>query len=161
MSYHFRTVEDKDIPMLSEWLCAPHLREWWGDPDDELGLIKHDLDDPKINLMVVEYNSQPFAYIQNYRVIDWPQDYFLSFPKTTRAIDTFIGREDFLNKRHGRKYLHQHVQNLIRDGAEQIIIDPYLENKRAIKAYQSAGFHQHSLHNPDEGEICLMIYLKD
>jgi hypothetical protein len=48
----------------------------------------------------------------------------------------------------------------IRNGAEQIIIDPYLDNKRAIKAYQGAGFHQHSLHDTDEGEICLMIYFK-
>lgn len=161
MSYHFRAVEDRDLPMLSEWLRAPHLREWWGDPDDELGLIKHDLDDPKINLMVVEYNSQPFAYIQDYRVIDWPQDYFSSFPETTRAIDTFVGREDMLEKGHGRAYLRLHVQNLIKNGAEQIVIDPLYKNKRAIKAYQGAGFHQHSLHDTDEGEICLMIYLKD
>lgn len=161
MSYHFRIVKDKDVPMLSEWLYAPHLKQWWGDPDDELGLIKHDLDDPKINLMIVEYGSQPFAYVQDYRVSDWPQDYFSSFPKTTRAIDTFIGREDFLNKGHGRLYLRQHVENLIRNGTEQIVIDPVFDNKRAIKAYQGAGFHEHSLHETQEGLICLMVYVKD
>lgn len=99
MSYHFRVVEEADLPLLGKWLRAPHLRAWWGDPNDELGLIKHDLNDPKINLMMVEYQSQPFAYIQDYRVVDWPQDYFAEFPISTRAIDTFIGRVDMLEKR--------------------------------------------------------------
>lgn len=161
MSYHFRVVEDVDIPMLSEWLCAPHLRKWWGDANDELKLIKHDLNDPTINLMVVEYNSQPFAYIQDYRVADWPQDYFSTFPVTTRAIDTFIGLEEMIGIGHGRGYLRQHVQSLIENGAEQIVIDPVFENKRAIKAYQGAGFQKHSLHETDEGEICLMVYKQD
>ena len=160
MSYHFRVVEEADLPLLGKWLRAPHLRAWWGDPSDELGLIKHDLNDPKINLMMVEYQSQPFAYIQDYRVVDWPQDYFAEFPISTRAIDTFIGREDMLEKGHGRAYLRQHITALIEEGAEQIVIDPLYKNKRAIKAYEGAGFQIHSRHETDEGEICLMVYVK-
>lgn len=157
--YQFRKVERNDFPMLGEWLRSPQLLKWWGDPEDEHRLIRHDADDPKINLMIVSHDSIPFAYIQDYCVHDWPQDYFASFAATTRAIDTFIGLDEMIGKGHGSSYLQQHIKHLISNGAEQIVIDPYVTNDRAIKAYENAGFTKHSECETNEGSVCLMTYL--
>ncbi|MEW7008124.1 GNAT family N-acetyltransferase [Lentilitoribacter sp. EG35] len=158
-TYQFRNVERNDFPMLGEWLRSPELLKWWGDPEEEHRLIRHDINDPKINLMIVSLNEMPFAYVQDYCVHDWPQDYFASFPPTTRAIDTFIGIDEMIGKGHGHGYLGQHIENLISHGAEQIVIDPYVANERAIKAYEKSGFKKHSEHETHEGRICLMTYV--
>lgn len=158
-TYQFRKVERNDFPMLGEWLRSPELLNWWGDPEDELRLIRHDVDDPKINLMIVSHNSIPFAYIQDYCVHDWPQDYFASLSATARAIDTFIGLDEMIGKGHGSSYMRQHIENLLHNGAEEVVIDPHVVNKRAIKAYENAGFKKFSECEANEGRVCLMRYV--
>lgn len=133
--------------------------KWWGDPEDEHRLIRHDVDDPKINLLIVSYASVPFAYVQDYCVHDWPQDYFASFAATTRAIDTFIGLDEMIGKGHGSSYMRQHIEQLLSNGAKDVVIDPYAANERAIKAYENAGFKKLREYETDEGTICLMRYV--
>ena len=36
----FRPVGAPDYPLLRGWLSAPHVRAWWGDPEEELGFIR-------------------------------------------------------------------------------------------------------------------------
>ena len=36
----FRPVTAADLPLLATWLEAPHIRDWWGDPEEELGFIR-------------------------------------------------------------------------------------------------------------------------
>ncbi len=36
----FEPVAEGHLPMLLAWLSEPHVRQWWGDPDVELGLIR-------------------------------------------------------------------------------------------------------------------------
>lgn len=158
-SYEFRKVERNDFPMLGEWLRSPELLKWWGDPEDEYRLIRHDVDDPKINLMIVSYNTKPFAYIQDYCVHDWPQEYFSQFATSARAIDTFIGVDAMIGKGHGSRYLTQHIQHLLCRGAEDVVIDPYVKNTRAIRAYEKAGFKRVRNYETDEGKICLLKFI--
>ena len=36
----FHPATAADLPLLREWTETPHWREWWGDPDEELGFIR-------------------------------------------------------------------------------------------------------------------------
>ena len=36
----FTPVEPAHYPLLHKWLNEPHMREWWDDPDEELGKIR-------------------------------------------------------------------------------------------------------------------------
>ena len=36
----FVPVEPQHYPLLQKWLAEPHMQEWWGDPDTELGYIR-------------------------------------------------------------------------------------------------------------------------
>jgi hypothetical protein len=36
----FAPVTAADYPMLRRWLESPHMREWWGEPNRELGYIR-------------------------------------------------------------------------------------------------------------------------
>ena len=36
----FRPVERDDYALLADWLQRAHWREWWGEPETELGYIR-------------------------------------------------------------------------------------------------------------------------
>ena len=36
----FLPVEPKHYPLLRKWLGEPHMQEWWGEPEEELGFIR-------------------------------------------------------------------------------------------------------------------------
>ncbi len=36
----FVAVTPEHYGLLGAWLRAPHMREWWGDPEEELGFIR-------------------------------------------------------------------------------------------------------------------------
>lgn len=144
--------------MLAEWLRTDQVSAWWGNPDEELDLISQELDESKVNHMIVSFDDKPFAFIQDCCVHDWSQDYFAPFPETARGIDTFIGRDDMIGKGHGHAYVRQHAAKLIEDGAEQVIIDPVSDNIRAINAYEKAGFQKLSEIVVDGVAIQLMVF---
>ena len=49
----FAPVVEADYPLLDRWLRSPHVREWWGDPEEELG---------KILAMVPRAGTPPFPF---------------------------------------------------------------------------------------------------
>ena len=39
-NYDFRPLVQDDLPVMRSWLERPHMREWWGEPEEELGYIR-------------------------------------------------------------------------------------------------------------------------
>ena len=39
----------------------------------------------------------------------------------------------------------------------ELFIDPDIENVRAIRCYEKAGFHRDSLYTDEEGDVCLLM----
>ena len=65
----FEPVAEKHYPLLKRWLNAPHIREWWGEPETELGYIidmveGRDTTKPYI----FHVNGEPTGYIQVWRI---------------------------------------------------------------------------------------------
>ncbi len=70
-----------------------------------------------------------------------PKGLFTQEEPGTFCMDLFIGEEDYLNKGYGTEivkafidYIFKHFQ------AKQVLIDPAVTNKRAIRCYEKAGF---------------------
>jgi aminoglycoside 6'-N-acetyltransferase len=51
--YAFRPMTTKDLPRIRQWLAEPHVREWWGDPDEQYALVSGDLAEPAMDRYVV------------------------------------------------------------------------------------------------------------
>jgi len=62
--YRFRSIIDADLPMVERWLKTPEVR--WGDPAEQLVLLKEDLNNLLMRQWIVEYGQRPFAYVQAY-----------------------------------------------------------------------------------------------
>src|SRR5262249_18817034 len=140
VTYSFHTAAASDLPMLRRWLHTPEIVRWWGDPDEQAGLLEGDLSEPLMVMRIVSFRDRPFAYAQDYDVGSWPQAQFAHLPAGSRAIDAFVGEPDMIARGHGAAFLRLLAERLVSEGAPLVAIDPDLKNLRARRAYANAGF---------------------
>lgn len=148
MHVHFRPVTPADFAMLREWMNRPHWREWWGDPEEELGFVADMLEGRDTTRpYIFEIEGAPAGYIQvwfigHHQNETWIADnpWLAEFPPETVGVDLSIGEESMLAKGFGTETLRAFVAMLIRAGHREIIIDPDPDNTRAVRAYEKAGF---------------------
>lgn len=156
--YAFRPASADDLPRLRRWLSAPDVARWWGDPREELELLRADLNEPRITMRIVSFRGRPFAYAQDYEVHAWPQAHLTHLPPGSRAIDSFIGWGSMIGRGHGAAYLSLLARRLCAEGAPLIAIDPAVDNFRARRAYEKAGFRGKTQVATEAGPAVLMIY---
>jgi len=144
----FQPVEPTHYALLGGWLATPHMRTWWGDPEEELGLIRdmvegRDTTRPFLILL----DGEPVGYIQNwfighYQNEEWIKDnpWLAGLPSESVGVDICIGDERRLSQGIGSAALHEFVTKLRIEGHATIIIDPDPANVRAVRAYRKAGF---------------------
>lgn len=157
-AYDFRPATAADLPLLGAWLRKPEVRRWWGDPDHELGLLREDLGNPAMTMLVVYCEGRPIGYMQHYDVRAWPMAYFAHLPQGAQAVDMFIGETDMLGGGHGSAMLRQLALELRTSGVPVVAIDPDPENVRAVKAYEKAGFVIDRPIETEEGPALLMLF---
>lgn len=156
--YSFRFASADDLPRLRRWLSAPEVARWWGDPRDELELLRADLNEARMTMRIVCFRGRPFAYAQDYEVHAWPQAHLMHLPRGSRAIDSFIGPPSMIARGHGPAYLSLLAERLCAEGAPLIAIDPAIDNLRARRAYERAGFRFEAPVATVAGLAALMIY---
>jgi aminoglycoside 6'-N-acetyltransferase len=150
---------DQDIPMLSAWLRTPEAARWWGDPDQQAVLLRADLSESRMAMEIVSFDRRPFAYCQHYDVHAWPQPHFAALPAGSRAIDAFIGDPGMIGRGHGAAFLKMLASRLREEGAPLVAIDPAIENGRARRAYEKAGFRVEAFVETKDGPAVLMIFV--
>jgi aminoglycoside 6'-N-acetyltransferase len=155
--YVFRPMTAADLATVRRWLAQPHVAQWWGDPDEQFALVSGDLDHASMDQFIVAFDKHPFAYLQCYDPAAWPQHGFGALPSGARGIDQFIGAADMVDRGHGSALICAFVEDLLRAGAPQVLSDPCPANRRAIRAYEKAGFRKGRLVNTPDGEALLMV----
>lgn len=165
-SIDFMPVRPEHYPLLRTWLNAPHMREWWGDPEEELGFIRdmvegRDTTRPFLILL----GGEPVGYIQYWFVghhqnEQWVKDHpwLMEFCSDTIGVDLSIGDADRLSQGIGSAALAAFVRMLRDQGHTSIIIDPDPANARAVCAYQKAGFRTAMLREAHDGPVLLMMH---
>ena len=156
MAYAFRSMSVDDLPLIRGWLALPHVREWWGDPDEQFGLVSGDMSEPAMDQYVVWHDNVPFGYLQCYRLTDW-NICFGSQPTATRGIDQMIGAPEMVGRGHGSAFIRVFIDNLLASGTPRVVVDPDPSNARAIRAYEKAGFIRDKLVDTPDGCALLMI----
>ncbi|MGO4354258.1 GNAT family N-acetyltransferase [Rhizobium sp. RAF36] len=139
--YHFRDVEARDIPVLSQWFAEPHVAKWWdGDPQQNAEHVVEAVESIETRPMIVELEGQPIAYLQHYDPHLEDGHPYQDQPKGTLGLDISIGIPQLIGKGHGRAIIRQIAGELFSAGTTRIVIDPHPENQAAIRAYEKAGF---------------------
>ncbi|MCK1620977.1 acetyltransferase [Bradyrhizobium sp. 159] len=155
-TYTFRAMTTADLPLIRRWLGEAHVREWWGDPDEQLELVSGDLDEPAMDQFIVLADNKPFGYLQCYRLTAWNTG-FGPQPEGTRGIDQFIGESNMIARGHGSAFIRQFVDAQLRAGLPRIVTDPDPLNTRAVRAYAKAGFVRDRMVETPDGPALLMV----
>ena len=134
---------------MHKWLNQPHVHEWF-DKDKENTLEEiTERYGPKIkgeqptDCYLVLLEEKPVAYIQTYKVNDWPEfGNYVGYDDHTASIDLFVGDIDFMGKGFGSLMLNKFLKEIVftKDEITACIIGPEPKNTRAIKAYEKVGF---------------------
>lgn len=138
--YDFRPVTRKDLPLLRRWLALPHIAEWWGPVDEEIAGIEEAMESIETEPLIVELDGKPIAYLQTYDPHLEDDHPYADQPFGTLGLDISIGPTELLGQGHGSAILAQFAEELFDEGAPRLLIDPDVANKRAIRAYEKAGF---------------------
>jgi aminoglycoside 6'-N-acetyltransferase len=117
-----------------------------------------DLSDPRMTMRIVSFKGRAFAYAQDYEVHAWPQDHLGPLAQGSRAINSFIGPPSMIGCGHGSAYLRLLAEQLCAEGAPLVAIDPAIDNLRARRAYEKAGFRPDGPVTTAAGPAVLMIY---
>jgi aminoglycoside 6'-N-acetyltransferase len=145
----FAPAGEAHYDLLRSWLEQPHWREWWGDPDTELGYIRDMVEgrDTHGRPFIFSVDGTATGYIQYWflgphQTEDWSRDnpWLMEFPCHTVGVDLSIGEGAALSKGYGSLALWSFVRMLRSMGHDTIIIDPDPQNLRAVRAYEKAGF---------------------
>jgi aminoglycoside 6'-N-acetyltransferase len=155
-AYQFRPMSDGDLPLVRDWLARPHVRQWWGDPDEQFGLVSGDMNEPAMDQYIVSHDGEPLGYLQCYRLTDWNMC-FGAQPENTRGIDQMIGVPEKIGRGHGSAFIRAFIENLLAGGTPRVVVDPDPGNARAIRAYEKAGFAKDRLVDTPDGPALLMV----
>ena len=78
-------------------------------------------------------------------------------PRGSRGIDQFIGEPHMIGRGHGSACIAAFVDRLRAAGCPRVLTDPHPANRRAIRAYQKAGFARQRAVDTADGRALLMI----
>jgi RimJ/RimL family protein N-acetyltransferase len=167
--FRFRHLERADLAMMHRWLNHGEVLRWYGQEPQTLEAIEAEYE-PRIGgatnvlSLIVELDGEPIGYAQRYFTKDHP-DYWerQGFPPDTAGIDLFIGEESLQHRGIGpamlRSLLHQVV--FADAGTARCIIDPFPENRIAIRAYEKVGFrHLRTMLPPEHVDPCYLMVLE-
>lgn len=122
-----RPVREEDAPRLRAIHETPEVVRWWGEPDDGFPW-----DEPGTTRLAIELDGRVVGMIQ------WGEE---ADPEFRHAwIDVFLDPGV-----HGRGLGADAVGTLARHlldahGHHRVTIDPAVENRAAVRAYEKAGF---------------------
>lgn len=129
-----------DLDLLRRWDAAPHIiaskgTEDWG-WEREL-----DRDPDWREQLIAEVDDVPIGFIQ---IIDPAREdshYWGDRPDGLRAIDIWIGEENYLGRGLGTAMMRMAISRCLADpSVDGILIDPMATNDRARRFYERLGF---------------------
>lgn len=152
---HFKKAAQEHQETIFQWLDEPHMKEFWDNSqehrDDILNFIhgrKQHYFYGTTQYWVGYLDEQPFCFILSDQILpfqelsDLHKDY-LSKSGHTITLDFGIGNAAFLGKGLAATTLQAFAtfyQQQIDPKADTFFIDPDINNPRAFRVYEKAGF---------------------
>lgn len=110
-----------------------------------------------MNRCIVQYKQKPIGYIQFY-LIDQNERLVYGYPwdKLIYGTDQFIGMSGMWNHGIGKQLVQSMIKYLFEEKkADRVVMDPQVQNKRAIACYEKCGLQKVkklSTHEKHEGK---------
>lgn len=170
---HIRMLQDSpsDIATMAKWLSDPSVLAFYDgrdNPFDENRIRESYISKIGTGLTpcIVEHQGKSIGYIQFYPLE--PGEYGFPPGPVIYGLDQFIGEPDYWNRGIGTHMVSMVIRYLFETaGAHRVVLDPHVENHRAIRCYEKCGFRkvellpQHELHEGKWVDCWLMEVTPD
>ncbi|MDR0948765.1 MAG: acetyltransferase [Lachnospiraceae bacterium] len=141
-----RSLEDSDIPILTQWLNKPHIKKWY-DPIDEwiVEVRERNGDFSWLHHLMVMAGETPIGFGQYYDCFDsasmedWNDRVFLKQGEVY-SIDYLIGEESYLGHGYGKELVKQLTELVFSLGVREVIVDPDKENDKSNGVLRANGY---------------------
>ena len=163
-SYTLRRMVDTadDYALLARWLTDARVLQYYEGRDNPQSLEKvrkkyspRVLSEEGVTPCIMVYEGQPIGYLQFY--LADPQEYRFEEHGKVYALDLFIGEPAYWGRGLGAEFICWLLDYLFEQkGADWVILDPHVDNERAIRAYEKSGFRKLKLlpaHELHEGKL--------
>lgn len=144
MNIDFIKFTKKYLPLYYKWAKKEHVKEIWFRPgySPKEAIIKKIEGNGYEFPFIFTIDNKNVGYIKYYDLAKFnPPDSLKNEPTGTLGFDLFIGEEEFLGKGYGTEVVKEFSNKLLApEGVNRIILDPFADNKRAIRCYEKAGF---------------------
>jgi aminoglycoside 6'-N-acetyltransferase len=146
----FRALGRGDFPLLSQWLSAPHVQNWWREEFDagaveaRYGPVVDGTD--QTECFLAESQGVPIGFVQRYRLGDNPEwERTLAVAGTWNngaGIDYFIGPELLIGRGLGPQIIDRFVSTTWSRYPEidAIVVNVSPDNRRSWRALEKCGF---------------------
>jgi len=162
----FQLLKPADFEMLHNWLCRPHVGEWWGHPaalaEVEINYLPMTRPESTTRGYIASLERRPVGFVQSYIVLGsgdgwWPGE----TDPGARGIDQFLAHPEDLGRGLGSTVIRAFVAELFRDPlVTKVQADPSPNNERAIRSYLRAGFERQGEIETPDGPAVLMIAMR-
>lgn len=157
MRFAFAPLTRGDLPLLHAWLQQPHVRAHYDDglrtlaqvADHYGGVIRGE---DATRAYIASCDRVRIGYLQSYRIADYPAYAdALGVTDDAAGVDMLIGDPAYVHRGLGAPLLAAFVANVVT--AATCWIGPAVDNPRAIRAYERAGFeHVRTIDVPGESQ---------
>src|SRR5262245_27424126 len=101
MEVGFRPLQERDLPLVHEWLGLPHGQRWWGDRGSLEQTVDHygpslDGRDPT-DLYAIVFVGRDVGMIQTYLIVDYPEwEAVIGVGDDVAGLDLFIAEAELV-----------------------------------------------------------------
>jgi len=165
VSVHLRRAMSSDVAILYAWDAKPHIRK----AVSNSGAVAFEADwaqeiagmDGTCEFLIAEVGGKPIGAIQLIDPALEPTHYWGNVEPNLRAIDIWIGEEDYLAKGFGTIMMTFAINRCFSsDAITAIIIDPLYNNLGAHRFYKRLGFEFVERRQFDEDSDCAVFRLQ-
>ncbi len=148
--YRLRRMADTltDYALLARWLSDERVLAFYEGRDRPFTLemvrekfIPRVLSTEGVTPCILELAEQPVGYLQFYPA--GREEYAFEEVGLVYALDLFIGEPQEWGQGHGTRFIRLLLEYLFTQcAADWVILDPHVDNLRAIRAYEKCGFRK-------------------
>ena len=169
MNITFRPVTIPDLPNIVRWSQEREVAFWWHESDTPEEVIRSKWEsrargeDEKTRIFVINVDVCDIGVIQTYRLADYPEHAAEIQIPDSSGIDVFIGLPEWRNRGVGAALVRQFVDEIVfaDRSIQHCVIDPEPENRRAIRAYEKAGFQHVRSYRSDANDVDVYLMVND
>ena len=140
-----------DLELLVSWRARPHVSRWWDTDEEPAFTIEAAIAesgpgaDVDTTSCFIELGGRPIGFVQYYRWWadpDGARDIGVPQGPDVFGLDVLIGELDAVGVGLGSRAVDMMCGYLFEQGATCVALATALENGRAQRAFEKAGFHK-------------------